>query len=170
VLNLAIKVMGKMLVEQGPERARIYEMAVFLNNKYSKDLLDATFASQFKKRVSEHVMHAFRTLLGLFQFFDLCRDSEYLKALNCMLLLDLLPFADKDVEKMVTSFKVLNDSIKRNFADILAAAMDCLVKLYQTARNSGSPPNVRFRRAIPYLTIMCYVADGEIDVSPRFLL
>jgi hypothetical protein len=135
--------MGKMLSEQGAERTRIYEMASFLNNKYSKALLDPAFATQFKKRVSEHTMHAFRTLLGLFQFLDCVRDAEYMKALNIIQSLDLLPFSDREVDKMATAFKVLNDSIKRNFSDVLAAAMDCLVKLYQTARNTGAESSVR---------------------------
>jgi len=91
----------------------------------------------FARQVSDTNFRSFVLLLGLSDFFDLYRAGNFSKALEKIKELDMLPFQSQFLEEKVNSFKHYSDSIRRNFADVLIATMDCLLRIYNAYRSSG---------------------------------
>jgi len=60
--------------------------------------------------------------------------------------LNIIPFNTKELEDKVNNFKILSESIRRNFAEILLATMTCLFKIYTSIKAEAAvdPSRVQF--------------------------
>eukprot|EP00163_Fabomonas_tropica_P010049 TRINITY_DN2002_c0_g1_i1.p2 TRINITY_DN2002_c0_g1~~TRINITY_DN2002_c0_g1_i1.p2 ORF type:complete len:140 (-),score=48.90 TRINITY_DN2002_c0_g1_i1:229-648(-) len=77
------------------------------------------------------IVTTFKLVMNLVTFFDLYHAGRYEDALTHMESLGLLPLRHDDVmEQKVEAFKLLEEPIRRNFADILLTTMTLLYKIY----------------------------------------
>jgi len=137
VLILVTKQMGRVLTQTGPDRATLVELAKFVKTKYEAEIREPRKFEAFSRQVSDSNYRSFVLLLGLATFFDLYRTGSFNKALEKIKELDMLPFESRFLEEKVNSFKHYSDSIRRNFAEVLLAAMECLLRIYNAYRSTG---------------------------------
>ncbi len=125
VLDILNNQLGRVLTVRGAERDRLVALASFMYQKYRQQV-------NVKDRA---LMVTFEQLLSLISFFDLYHSGRFTEALQLIESLEIIPF-DNRTEKKAESFKLLDHSIKRNFADILLASMDLLYKLYGNIKST----------------------------------
>ena len=132
VLNLLITQLGRTVTQRTSERDRLVTIALSI---YQKQQQHNILTTQIRDR---NLNITFEQLLALVSFFDLYTSGRYIDALNYIDNLDLLPFDIKTMDKNVETFKLLDQSIKRNISDILVAVMDILYKIYGNLKTSSS--------------------------------
>ena len=79
------------------------------------------------------------TILGLLKFMELYQGQHFEQALLLLDTFNLIPTSDTDIpliRSMAEDFKLLDESIRRNFGDILVAAMTATFRLWEATRGA----------------------------------
>eukprot|EP01117_Protostelium_nocturnum_P005115 TRINITY_DN1857_c1_g1_i2.p1 TRINITY_DN1857_c1_g1~~TRINITY_DN1857_c1_g1_i2.p1 ORF type:complete len:677 (+),score=163.44 TRINITY_DN1857_c1_g1_i2:364-2394(+) len=101
---------------------------------------------QFTQKVSNYAdrqsQSTFYYLVQISEFFYFYHRGEFDSAIQSIDQLGLIPSHPDDyISNKVELFKLLDENVKRNFADILTAYMDCLYKRYLRLRGASAHPS-----------------------------
>ncbi|KAJ4461496.1 putative Nuclear pore complex protein Nup93 [Paratrimastix pyriformis] len=123
VIRVLVNQLCQHLRGSSSERASLLAMALAFLQMYRRM---AVFA-----RMEPGLEHAFVVLVNLASFFDYFAAGQWAEALALMHDLGLLPLdPSASIEAKADSFRLLDEAIRRNMADVLLATMQCLYSLY----------------------------------------
>ncbi|KAI0235619.1 Nuclear pore complex protein Nup93 [Lamellibrachia satsuma] len=131
VLELLNKLLSQVVSQPStPQstRDRLKQLALAIAERYR----------QLAARGSQHNTETFHLLLDLMAFFDHYHMGKTEEAHRVIHELKLLPFAVKNVEQKVKTFRFYSDEVRRSLPDILLATMSILHTQYKRVRGSGS--------------------------------
>jgi len=98
-------------------------------------------------------------LLDLATFFDLYHAGRVTDALDTIERVKVVPLKQSDVDYIVTSFKLLDDCIRRNIPDILLAVMTILDMQYKNKPHQSIRDKARC--LISYVGMIPYRLPGD---------
>ncbi|XP_023321821.1 nuclear pore complex protein Nup93 [Eurytemora carolleeae] len=98
-------------------------------------------------------------LLDLATFFDLYHAGRSTEALDTLERVKVVPLNQSDVDYLVSGFKLLDDSVRRNIPDVLLAAMSILHNQYKTQPHSSVRDKARC--LISYAGMIPYRLPGD---------
>eukprot|EP01090_Pellita_catalonica_P020706 TRINITY_DN7518_c0_g1_i1.p1 TRINITY_DN7518_c0_g1~~TRINITY_DN7518_c0_g1_i1.p1 ORF type:complete len:802 (+),score=132.01 TRINITY_DN7518_c0_g1_i1:306-2408(+) len=132
VLIILNKRLSQLLVVHGGEREKLVGLANVMRDRY----LTGEILQELQRLQCDQLVDTFALLLNLALFFDLYDARDWGKALAQLESCNVVPFgADEQEEKEIT-FSGLSEDVRRNFSEILSAAMECLFHLYKQANQS----------------------------------
>ena len=131
VVELLNKLLGQVATQPSileSRRDRLQRMAVEIAKRYST----------VGHAASKDPTAAFFLLLDLMTFFDAFHAKKYDDALNIIARIRIVPLDQKDIDHMVSTFRLLVDEVRRNIPDVLLATMNILYNNFETLKNSAS--------------------------------
>jgi nuclear pore complex protein Nup93 len=137
VVELITKQLSRILTGNGPERQRLIEYAAARYEKYDRDPSRGPLQELRGDKAWAVSLASFRMLLQLCDFIDLYHSAKYHEALDTIANLGLLPFENAAIETCTANFKNVSDPVRRNFAEILLAAMTCLYRMFIQIKDEG---------------------------------
>eukprot|EP00761_Pharyngomonas_kirbyi_P014742 gb/GECH01014772.1/.p1 GENE.gb/GECH01014772.1/~~gb/GECH01014772.1/.p1 ORF type:complete len:831 (+),score=193.89 gb/GECH01014772.1/:1-2493(+) len=120
-----------MVLMKGDQRQEVIELASNVRHNFETLKL-------YSKLSDPKQYETFNILCDLITFFDLVWRGQDSEALEVIERLGLVAFDPSTREARQEAFQFMDDTIKRNFADILLASMSVLRNLYQRYQTEGS--------------------------------
>ncbi|KAL6074513.1 Nucleoporin nup93 [Balamuthia mandrillaris] len=130
VLSIINSLLSQVLTSQSAERQRLSRLAESIYKVYDSQQLQA--------KIHDHLLwNTFGLLLSLLDFFDYLNAGHREQALEILMSMDIIPFDMSEMTDKVERFRYIDEAIRRNFADILLAAMTILYKTYTAMKKSA---------------------------------
>ncbi|XP_049849579.1 nuclear pore complex protein Nup93-like [Schistocerca gregaria] len=174
-VEIITKQLACVMIAQSSERDSLIALANSLAKKYQDE--HATGQIEPRRRHAwDAALHSFLLLLGLCKFFDLYKNGNYTQALESMHHLGLVAQNHHELEAKLEAFNRLGDNVKRNFAEILLANMDCIYRTFMQVKREGlNPEREAFLHSLKLEAKTLITFSGMIrfripgDVSSRFI-
>jgi nuclear pore complex protein Nup93 len=128
VLELSNKLISQVVTEvnvANSNRDRLKNMVMTIALRYKTETTSNT-----KAAVPKSIMNTFFLLTDLLTFFDFYHAENWDVAYETLCKLQVLPQVSQSVELKVKDFIAYSEEIKRNFPDIILAAMTIISNLY----------------------------------------
>lgn len=113
----------------------VSKVAAAIRQKYERH--------QILQRASPTAVRTFQLLMDLERFFGFYRQKELETALQTLYRLNIIPEHRDQIRSIADGFRHLEEPIKRNFAEILLAAMNILKDLFAQKTAAAARLNIK---------------------------